>query len=437
MDANRFDRLTRSLAATAPRRGLFAALLGAGLAGVVGAADARKNRRGQRRRNGRVAAHAVNCGKLASGQDVSGCDYTGEDHSGEDLSSAKMIKTVFRDATLVETNLHSANMKSATFRGAKLQRATLASGVLEGASLREANLCGANLRSAVVRHATFRDANLTKADLKSATGCNRATFTAGTTFCATRMCDGRIRNDDCPDGPPPDSCCIDAECSAGVCRGGRCCDVCLDGCPFSSLADAVADADANDTIRLCPGRYPTRDVEIGIDLTIVGAGAGSTVLDAAGPTPAEVFSISAGASVRIEALTAAGGSFQNTNRGTLTLRDVVLTDNGLNNFGTLTLESGTLVQHGISSGIVNEGMLTLKNGSRIEGNGAHRGGGILNNGGTATLEAGSRVTRNFAISAGGGIYEDGGAVLVADEDIVTGNFDNNCRPVGAMPNCVD
>jgi hypothetical protein len=134
-----------------------------------------------------------------------------------------MIKTVFRDATLTETNLNSANMKSATFRNADLRGANLGSGVLEGASLREADLCGANLRSAVVRHATFRDANLTRADLKNATGCGSATFTAGTTFCATRMCDGSIRNDDCPDGPPAGFCCTDAECPAGEsCVANRC-----------------------------------------------------------------------------------------------------------------------------------------------------------------------------------------------------------------------
>jgi hypothetical protein len=234
----------------ASRRGTLGALLGAGLFGA-GGAEARK-KRGARGRKGRVAAQAVNCANLASGQDVSGCDYSGQDHSGENLSSAKMIKTVFRDATLIETNLNSANMKSATFRGAKLQRANLGSSVLEGASLREADLCGANLRSAVVRHATFRDANLTRADLKRATGCGSATFTPGTTFCGTRMCDGSIRNDDCPGGPAAGSCCTDSDCPAGEsCEGGQCQRRCGEN------GEPCGARSPGDTLRCCNGVCPT------------------------------------------------------------------------------------------------------------------------------------------------------------------------------------
>jgi hypothetical protein len=240
MDRDRFDALARQFAASPSRRGFLAALLGAGMARAVGDVEAKRNgkRRSRKRaRNGRVAAQAVNCATLASGQDVSGCDYTGEDHSGENLSSAKMIKTVFRDATLVETNLHSANMLRANFRGADLTEADLRSGVLEGATLREADLCGADLRSAVVRHATFRDANLTRADLKHATGCGTATFTAGTTFCATRMCDGSIRNGDCPGGSPANACCADPDCPTGTCCGAGAARVC---CPAEEVCGIVA-----------------------------------------------------------------------------------------------------------------------------------------------------------------------------------------------------
>jgi uncharacterized protein YjbI with pentapeptide repeats len=258
MDHDAFDRLARLLGSAGSRRGALGALLGAAFAGASGVVAARGNRRGRSRRRG-LSAQAVNCANLASGRDVSGCDYAGEDHSGENLSSAKMIKTVFRDATLVGTNLHSANMKSATFRGADLIGANLASGVLEGASLRDANLCRADLRSAVVRHATFRDANLALANLKNAAGCGSATFTAGTNFCGTKMCDGSIRNDDCPGGPPPNLCCSDAECAVGEsCFDNQCgvriCEDTAEITDCACLSRAGGDPVCVDISGICPGR---------------------------------------------------------------------------------------------------------------------------------------------------------------------------------------
>jgi uncharacterized protein YjbI with pentapeptide repeats len=459
MDRDRFDALTRLCAASSSRRGTLAALLGAGLAGVAGGTDARK-RRGQRSRNGRVAAQAVDCANLASGQDVSGCDYTGEDHSRENLSSARMVGAIFRDALLVGTNLNSASMQRAVFRGAKLTGANLASGVLEGASLRDADLCGANLRSAVVRGATFRDANLTKANLKSATGCGSATFTAGTTFCGTRMCDGSIRSDDCPGTPAADICCADADCGPNrFCDGGACaaCTVCLTpgACAFTSLAAAVAATGGPTTIHICPGAYVTQSVELDKDLTIVGAGGGDggTILDRVSPTGGDVLNVSANVTVEIRNLAVIRGFSGIINRGTLTLRGVTVRNNhafdgaggGISNSGTLTLANGTRVVSNIArfigGGILNNGgTVTMKSGSRVEtnttgiGNGGG-GGGIFSDGGTVTLEAGSRVTGNTAGGDGGGIFEEGGEVNVADATIVTANTPNNCRPAGAVPNC--
>jgi hypothetical protein len=54
----------------------------------------------------------------------------------------------------------------------------------------------------------------------------------------------------------------------------------------------------------------------------------------------------------------------------------------------------------------------------------------------------SRVTGNTAgfVNGGGGVHESGGEVSVADSLIVTlntaGGLPDNCRPMGAVPNCV-
>ena len=154
--------------------------------------------------------------RSGSSLDVSGCNYAGEDHSGEDLSSSRMVGTTFRTGTLVRTDLSSSNLKSAVFR--------------------EANLCGADLRSCGLGGVNFRDANLAGANLKSSGGCGSAVFT-GATFCGTVMCNGTVRNDSCPGGPPANSCCSVADCPAGQrCQSGICVLAqCAERCPDECL----------------------------------------------------------------------------------------------------------------------------------------------------------------------------------------------------------
>jgi hypothetical protein len=117
---------------------------------------------------------------------------------------------------------------------------------------------------------------------------------------------------------------------------------------------------------------------------------------------------------------------------------------GINNHGILVLD-GIVVSNTANSGggIYNAGTATLQAGSRVENNGATQvGGGIRNGSGTMTLKIGSRVTSNTAgfVNGGGGVHESGGEVSVADSLIVTlntaGGLPDNCRPMGAVPNCV-
>jgi hypothetical protein len=212
MDRDAFDGLAKVLAASPSRRAALGALLGAGLAATVSAAEAKKDRRqrkgGKQGKKVQVTAQAADCLSPGQGTNISGCNYAGDDFSGGDLSSSRMVGTNFRGAALAATDLSSSNAKNAIFR--------------------EANLTCADLRSSTLSGADFRAADLTQANLKSSGGCNTATFNAATTFCATTMCNGSVRNDDCPGGfDPAKACCVDADCpSGGICLDKQCARVC-------------------------------------------------------------------------------------------------------------------------------------------------------------------------------------------------------------------
>jgi hypothetical protein len=217
MDRDAFDGLTKLLASSPNRRKALGALLGAGLAGSLGAAEANKSRKGRRggtKGAARLAAEAT-CASPGPSANLSGCDFSGADFSGDDLSGSRLVATIFRGADLAGANLSSSNAKNAVFR--------------------EADLSCANLRSSTLGGADFRGADLTQANLKSSGGCNTALFNAATTFCATTMCDGSVRNDDCPGGfDPTKACCAGTDCPGGQsCIGNQCVAACTEPAIFT------------------------------------------------------------------------------------------------------------------------------------------------------------------------------------------------------------
>jgi hypothetical protein len=394
MDRTTFDALTRLFAGSASRRAALAALLGAALGQSLTAAR-NKRRKGKRKQRAKgsspIAAQAVDCLSLGHGVNVSGCNYTGEDHSGEDLSSSRMVGTIFRNGTLIRTDLSSSVMKNAVFRNA--------------------TMCGADLRSSNVAGANFRDADLTGVSFKSSGGCNTATFTAGTTFCGTVMCGGNVRNDDCPGGLPAGFCCSTADCGpVHECRSNVCCT--------TDPVAAIAAAPPGGTVRICAGTYRVVDLEINQTLTVIGAGAGVTILDAE----------QAGRVVNI-------GEF------TVEVRDLTITGGkvagnggGIANFGNLTLIGVTVRDNEAMLGgggivnVVGTPVLTLGAGTRIELNTAGlSGGGVLNDG-AMTMQAGSRVENNTAGPSGGGGIFNSGSATIAPLAVVTGNLPDNCEP---------
>jgi len=119
------------------------------------------------------------------------------------------------------------------------------------------------------------------------------------------------------------------------------------------------------------------------NLDITGAGAGATIVDYAGAAPSWVFSIGAGHTVEMEGLT---------------------------------------IQGGMSSGIVNQGNLTLRL-AEVTGNHSNAdGGGILSNLAGALFNLyDTTVADNAAANEGGGIYAAGGSNVRIERSTLSGN----------------
>ena len=206
------------------------------------------------------------------------------------------------------------------------------------------------------------------------------------------------------------------------------------------------------TLTLCAGTWVlSQTVIIPKNLTLIGAGAGQTILD--GNNAVRVLLIDRGRTAALQDLAITKGNAPLSidgggivNFGTLTLVGVSVTGNSAggggggiyNEGGTVTLELGSSVTGNTATlsggGIYNfftAGTVTLKDGSSVTGNtaghdaGGGSGGGIFNFG-TVTLEGGSRVTDNTAVGRlhvggiGGGIYSDGSLTLELGSR-VTGN----------------
>ena len=171
-----------------------------------------------------------------------------------------------------------------------------------------------------------------------------------------------------------------------------------------SLRQAIADAAPGDTIDFPAGTYTlTTGAELVIDknLTLNGAGAGSTIIEAATSSAAatsRIFNITGGA-VAIADVTVRNG------------RITAGLGGGINNLGTLTVTNSIVSGNtaGGGGGIINLGTLTLTN-SRVSGNTASDGdgGGIYNFSNmnvTNSTISGNTTSGTFA--SGGGIHNFG------------------------------
>lgn len=273
--------------------------------------------------------------------------------------------------------------------------------------------------------------------------------------CQGKLKGGICRRGKCQCGPAKKRCqgrCISANaccptCAAGqTCKGGTCC---YDS-PVALAAALGAGGPA--VIPLCPNSTYSGNFTVGRNLTIVGAGKNSTILDGGGiGSVVTVAATVTGAEIRRLGIRngqgARGAGILNSgtltivecevsrnhsdyigggiaNEGTLILRQSEVTGNRCDEFdgggiSNATSSSLTLINSrvefnsagGRGGGIFNQGHMTVRDASSIHSNDANFGGGIANSGGDVTIEDTSRVTYNMAAFRGGGVFNAVGASL--------------------------
>jgi hypothetical protein len=195
--------------------------------------------------------------------------------------------------------------------------------------------------------------------------------------------------------------------------------VCASGCNQTSVAAAVAAASSGDTITIAAGTYPV-SVEIGknMTLTLQGAGAGKTILDAGRQD--FVLYVDAGATVNLQ-----GATVQNAEGP------------GFGVFGYLTVSDSLIT--GNAEGIINGGGVAKVVRSTISDNLGVFGGlgaGVWNTSGETDL-IDSTVTANDGYV--GGIVVQGGLVSLVNSTMSgnTGAIANLAVYPGAIMSLVN
>jgi hypothetical protein len=179
-----------------------------------------------------------------------------------------------------------------------------------------------------------------------------------------------------------------------------------------TIGHAISVAAAGDTIRVGPATY-AENLTIGISLTLIGAGAATTIIDGRGVNIVVTVS-NANAHVSISSVTIRNGSGRPGggvfNNGILTVNNCTVSGN---------IARGT-ASGGLGGGIDNGGTLKVNN-STIAGNqvsgvfGAGFGGGIGNSG--TAIVTNSTISGNTSSGWGGGIGNLGGNVSINNTTI--------------------
>lgn len=209
------------------------------------------------------------------------------------------------------------------------------------------------------------------------------------------------------------------------------------GSPCLTISYAYSQSSSGDTINIAAGTYTTAaSVDITHDISINGAGAANTIVQAAvsaGIADHRLFKIN-NVAVTIGDLTirygveASGGAI-NLAGGSLILNNVVVSDNRVLDTGTAGLNGGAIS--------VNSGSLTINN-STVSGNSVTtsdtlasrgNGGGIFIGAGSVTLNN-STVSGNSARRGGGGLYTSGGTIDVRYSTIAGNTSDSDDDAVG-------
>lgn len=236
--------------------------------------------------------------------------------------------------------------------------------------------------------------------------------------------------------------------------------VCASGCDFSSIQAAIDAATSGDTISLAAETFTESFYVDDKALTIQGAGAENTVVQAdntPGTASDRVAAIYADAKVTLAATTirygvapdpgpgfsSLGGGIYNV--GELTLTYTIVTDNEADNGGGIFSSSSPddpdskglhvsdcdiASNHGdFGGGIYNFGGSAIVQNSTIHGNQAAYGGGIcsesdLGHDTSRLTVVNSTIAGNWVGMYGGGIYNDSYSVIRIDESTIEHNSAN-------------
>jgi hypothetical protein len=173
--------------------------------------------------------------------------------------------------------------------------------------------------------------------------------------------------------------------------------VCASGCDYASIKSAIAASTTldGDTLAIAAGTYTEPGILVDKSLTLQGASAATTIVQAAeapDTAPDRVFTIPSGVTVTIQNLTIRHGR---------------------------TRDSG--------GGVSNAGTLTLVN-STVRDNTATDAGGGLYNGYTSPLTLMNSTISGNTADAGGGLYNDYASPLTLTNSIVANNpTGGDCR----------
>jgi hypothetical protein len=226
---------------------------------------------------------------------------------------------------------------------------------------------------------------------------------------------------------------------------------CTQANPCATIAQAISNATNGDTIEVAAGTYNQHSITVNKSLTINGAGANTTTVNA--QQQGRVFSINSSVTVTLSNLTITGGNTSDDGggirtEGALTVLNCQITGNSCNLWGgglrsvsgsTLKVINSTVSNNTSAAGVSggggfsnDNGTLTVTNstisGNQAIGTGDNNAGGIHHNNGNLTV-INSTIANNLAngSTGAGGIRREGGTVKLRNT-IIAANQNNTSKP---------
>jgi hypothetical protein len=211
--------------------------------------------------------------------------------------------------------------------------------------------------------------------------------------------------------------------------------VCSSGCDYAAIQAAIAAAMPGDVISLAAGTYTEAGTIIDKDVMIIGAGATTTIVQAAAaPSTAanRVFSVNPGVTATIADITIRYGQAMPLDDDQDSVEHL---GGGIINAGTLTVMRSIIADNSSFSnggGIFNlSGANLTVSDTTIVGNTANYGAGIYNGGGTLTM-TNSTISSNTGVLGTGGIMAHGGTATITSGTIANNYSKPTCCLHGAV-----